>query len=90
MQFAPDIGLWSPFIFWFVVVNAFVSLAFILVVTVGGVCDVQYLLRSIGEESDDAADDGRVMTEESGEAPPNSPEDSSGSRGGERAEQLEN
>ena len=90
MQFSPETGFWSPFIFWFVVVNAFVSLGFIIVVTVGGVCDVQYLLRSLGEEPDDLADDGRVVPDGPAEASADPHENGSAHRDDERAEQLEN
>lgn len=90
MQFSPEIGFWSPFIFWFVVVNAFVSLGFILVVTVGGIFDVQYLLRSIGAEPDDPADDGRVLPTGLTESSPDPHDKPTASRAYEREEQLEN
>lgn len=62
MTFSPDIGFWSPFIFWFCIVNAFASTLFILVVIVGGIRDLQFLLRALREESVDVTDDGRVSS----------------------------
>jgi hypothetical protein len=60
IQFSPEIGLWSKFIFWYVVINALVSLVFVVVVTIGGISDVRYLLRAIREDPKDLTDDGRV------------------------------
>ena len=62
IQFSPDVGLWSPFVFWFVLVNAVVCAVFSLVVVVGGIFDLRYLFRALGEEEVDETDDGRVMS----------------------------
>lgn len=60
IDFDQTLGLWSPFVYWFVVVNALACAAFTLVVIVGGLFDLQYLFKSLREETVDAADDGRV------------------------------
>ncbi|HRJ72170.1 MAG TPA: hypothetical protein PLS03_08085 [Terrimicrobiaceae bacterium] len=61
MEFAPELGFWSPFIFWFCLVNAVLSILFTLVVIVGGISDLKYLFRALKEETVDEADDGRVQ-----------------------------
>ena len=59
-RFSQDVGPWSPIIFWFVTINAFLTLGFILVVIVGGLSDLRFLLRALREEAEDSTDDGRV------------------------------
>ena len=61
IHFSPEIGFWSKFTFWFVLINSVVSIAFVLVVMVGGLFDVRYLLRAMREEPTDLTDDGRVV-----------------------------
>lgn len=51
MQFAPELGLWSPLIFWYCLVNALLSLGFTVVVIVGGSRDLRFLLRALKEEA---------------------------------------
>ena len=60
MEFSPEIGFWSPFIFWFCLVNAVLSILFTLVVIVGGISDLRFLLHSLTSEIPDETDDGRV------------------------------
>ncbi|MFZ4778226.1 MAG: hypothetical protein ACOYM3_22875 [Terrimicrobiaceae bacterium] len=62
MQFSPELGFWSPFIFWFCLVNAILSILFTLVVIVGGIYDLKFLFRALREETVDETDDGRVPT----------------------------
>lgn len=60
MQFDPALGFWSPFIFWYCVSNAIISIAFTFVVIAGGFSDLKFLLRALKEETVDETDDGRV------------------------------
>jgi len=60
MTFAADIGFWSPFMFWFIVVNVIATTAFTIVVIVGGFFDLRFLIKSLREETPDETDDGRV------------------------------
>jgi hypothetical protein len=60
MEFSPEIGFWSPFIFWFCLGNAILSILFTFVVIVGGAFDLRFLLNSLKNETPDATDDGRV------------------------------
>jgi hypothetical protein len=60
MTFSPDIGLWSPFMFWFIVVNIIATTLFTVVVIIGGFSDLRFLLRALREETPDETDDGRV------------------------------
>lgn len=62
IEFSEDIGFWSKFAFWYVFINAFVCLAFMGVVVVGGLFDLKFLFRALGEEEVDETDDGRVAT----------------------------
>ncbi len=62
MHFAPELGFWSPAIFWFCLVNAVLSMAFTVVVIVGGIADLRFLFKSLKEEAIDETDDGRVPT----------------------------
>lgn len=64
IQFSEQVGPWSPIIFWFVTVNAFLTIGFILVVIVGGISDLRFLLKALREESGDMTDDGRVVTQQ--------------------------
>ena len=69
IHFSEQIGFWSKFTFWFVLINSVVSLVFVVVVTIGGLSDVRYLLRAIREQPTDFTDDGRVETVEEEKAP---------------------
>jgi len=60
IQFSSEIGFWSPFIYWFVLINAIFCILFTVVVIIGGVFDLRYLFRAIQEEAIDESDDGRV------------------------------
>ncbi len=64
IQFSEQIGFWSRFIFWFVLLSTFVSMAFVIVVTIGGLSDLRFLLRAIREEPRDFTDDGRITAPE--------------------------
>ena len=61
IQFNPEIGNWSPFIFWYVAINAVLCAVFTMVVVIGGIFDLRYLLRSLREEHVDESDDGRCI-----------------------------
>jgi len=61
IEFDPAIGFWSVFVYWFVVVNAILCVAFTGVVIVGGFYDLRFLFKAIKEEQVDEADDGRVI-----------------------------
>lgn len=60
IEFNPALGGWSPFIFWYVAVNAILCVIFTIVVAIGGVFDLRYLLRALREAPIDEADDGRI------------------------------
>ena len=60
IEFSPQIGFWSKFVFWFVGINVVVTLAFTLVVIIGGCFDLCYLFRALKEDEADETDDGRV------------------------------
>jgi len=64
IQFDPGLGIWSPFVYWFVVANAILCALFTLVVIVGGVFDLRFLFTSLKEQVVDETDDGRVATQE--------------------------
>lgn len=61
MEFAPELGAWSPAVFWYCAINAFASVAFTAVVVVGGFYDLKYLFRALKEDPVDETDDGRVQ-----------------------------
>jgi len=69
IEFSDKIGFWSPFIFWFCLVNAVLSILFTFVVIVGGISDLKYLFRALKEERTDETDDGRVISPQSNETP---------------------
>lgn len=60
ITFNQELGLWSAFIFWTVVVSVILTLGFTVVVFVGGLADLRYLLAAMDEEQPDDSDDGRV------------------------------
>jgi hypothetical protein len=62
ITFDPALGFWSPFIYWFVVINALACGLFMIVVIVGGLFDLRYLFKALSEEVD-SSDDGRVRPE---------------------------
>jgi hypothetical protein len=56
IHFSEQVGFWSKFVFWFALVNTVATLAFTIVVIIGGFYDLRYLfhaLRSPDEESQD-------------------------------------
>jgi hypothetical protein len=61
MQFDPELGAWSPVIFWYCAINAVLSFLFTFVVIVGGCYDLKFLFRALKEERTDETDDGRVQ-----------------------------
>lgn len=61
IQFDPSLGTWSPFVYWFVVVNAILCGVFTLVVIVGGAFDLRFLFKALNKDVDDETDDGRVV-----------------------------
>jgi len=60
MHFAPELGWWSPAIFWFCLSNAVLSMVFTVVVIIGGISDLKYLFQALKDERIDETDDGRV------------------------------
>jgi hypothetical protein len=60
IHFSSNIEFWSPAMFWYVAANMIVCLPFTAIVIIGGISDLRYLLRSLGEEEIDETDDGRV------------------------------
>lgn len=61
IEFAPDLQPISGIIYWFLVINALASLAFTMVVIVGGIYDLKFLLSALKAEKIDESDDGRVI-----------------------------
>lgn len=80
IQFSEQLGPWSPAVFWFVTINAFLTLGFIGVVIVGGLFDLRFLLAALRSEAVDPTDDGRVE-----EPPPAAAEADRSARGGTEA-----
>jgi hypothetical protein len=66
IQFDSSLGSWSPFVYWFVVVNTILCGVFTLVVIVGGAFDLRFLFNALNEDVGDEADDGRVVAQEPG------------------------
>ena len=60
INFSPEIGFWSPFVFWFVLVSAVACGLIAIVVIIGGIGDLRYLFREIRQAEVDESDDGRV------------------------------
>ena len=60
ITFSSEIGFWSPFVFWFVVVSSIACGLFAIVITIGGLRDLRYLFRELRESEVDETDDGRV------------------------------
>jgi hypothetical protein len=61
IDFSPEIGFWSAFVFWFAVVNTVATVLFTIVVIIGGVFDLRYLFKALEEAPVDETDDGRVV-----------------------------
>ena len=53
IQFAPNLGWWSPAVFWYVIIGIVACLGFTVVVIIGGAMDLAYLLKSMDEPNDD-------------------------------------
>lgn len=68
IQFDPALGFWSPFVYWFVAINAILCGLFTIVVIVGGVFDLRFLFKALNEQDGDETDDGRVISGGSGAA----------------------
>lgn len=68
IEFDPTLGFWSPFVYWFVTVNAILCGVFTLVVIVGGVYDLRFLFAALNEAEVDETDDGRVVAGGPGES----------------------
>lgn len=60
IEFSPQVGFWSKFVFWFVWINVIATVLFTVVVIVGGCFDLRYLFRALKEELVDETDNGRV------------------------------
>lgn len=61
IEFSSEIGFWSPFVFWYVLVNCVVCAIFTVVVIAGGIFDLRYLFEQLAQEETNDADDGRVL-----------------------------
>ncbi len=61
IEFSSEIGFWSSFVFWYILVNSIVCAIFTVVVIAGGIFDLRYLFRSLAEEETNDTDDGRVL-----------------------------
>ena len=61
IEFSTELGFWSKFTFWYVFVNTFVTIGFLMCVIVGGFYDLRFLFRALREEVADETDDGRVI-----------------------------
>lgn len=66
IEFDPTLGFWSPFVYWFVTVNAILCGLFTLVVIIGGVFDLRFLFKALNDQVVDHTDDGRVVRPEHG------------------------
>ena len=64
IEFSSEIGFWSPFAYWYVVVNCIACALFTVVIIVGGIFDLRFLFRAIAEDETDETDDGRVLTDD--------------------------
>ncbi|MFV0416435.1 MAG: hypothetical protein ACK5NG_08735 [Chthoniobacterales bacterium] len=62
IEFSPEIGFWSPAIFWYCVVTTILCALFTVVVIIGGLFDLKFLWHALKEEVVDESDDGRVQT----------------------------
>ena len=67
ITFSPEIGFWSPFVFWFVVLTSIFCALFAIVVVIGGIGDLRYLFRELRQAEVDETDDGRVMSSDTDE-----------------------
>lgn len=49
IHFDPNLGWWSPAVFWYVCVSIVLCILFCIVIFIGGWFDLRYLLRSFDE-----------------------------------------
>jgi hypothetical protein len=61
IEFSESIKFWSAFTFWFVTINIFITVGFIVVVIIGGFFDLKFLFKALKEDTVDETDDGRVL-----------------------------
>lgn len=47
IQFDPNLGLWSPFTFWVLIVSVVLTLGFTVAIFIGGIGDLRFLIRSL-------------------------------------------
>lgn len=73
IQFSEQLAPWSEWTFWVVLVSVILTLGFTVAVFIGGLGDLRYLLRALGEEEIDKNDDGRVITPPADVTPDASP-----------------
>jgi len=64
IEFAEKLQPISGILYWFVVINALASLAFTVVVTIGGTYDLKFLISALKSEDSNDADDGRVFKDQ--------------------------
>jgi hypothetical protein len=60
IQFDDSLGVWSPFVYWFVLINTLLCAGFTVAVVVGGIFDLRFLFKALREEEINENDDGRV------------------------------
>lgn len=63
IEFSEEIGFWSVFTYWYIVINTILTAGFLLVVIVGGLFDLRFLFKALREATVDETDDGRVIPE---------------------------
>lgn len=47
IEFSESVGFWSKFVFWFALANTVATLAFTVVVIIGGFFDLKYLFAAL-------------------------------------------
>lgn len=62
INFSRELGPWSPFTFWMVIVSVLLTLGFSVVVFFGGLADLRFLLHALDEERVDETDNGGVVS----------------------------
>ena len=60
ISFSDKFHAWSAFVFWTVLVSVLITLAFTLVVFVGGIADLRFLLRAMNQPLDGDDQDGQL------------------------------
>lgn len=50
IDFDPNLGFWSPFTFWVLIISVILTIGFTVAIFIGGIGDLRYLIRSLDEE----------------------------------------